>query len=1043
MSSCFRSTRMSMTTLGMLCFGLLALSCAQTQAQNKPELDVPEVIINITTPELMKGMKEQISTLEGQHALQLVSDTVSKSTLDLPDALKITEQPTLNAPKSCFSPCFGSPIASLFGTSGRFGAAAKAASKEKWVKAVELLMPIAMRDPPEERTPDALFFIGQCHMNLGDPGSAAGSLDRLRRLFPDHALSEHATYELGWIYLQSGNYDRASEMTAQFRVDYPASPLMPYARYLQSAIYYAAGNYKSALIELEGIVGGYPMFPYLPETQFWVAENLYFLRNLDAAITQYTDYLRNFPDGERAAEALYGRAFCWLDQMNYDVALADFQSLIQRFPSKSLSCEAAYQSGKIYMIKGDDAAAIRYLKLASQMESRSPLRDLEIKGWIEYESGNFAKAYDVFVQLSTEMSGSLHAQDMSFMAALCLYQEKRYLDSANGFLEVADRAKGNLAFAARANAGIAMMRAGRLEDAISQIDQALSSPMELRGHELYAMYGAEILYRLGRFDESRARFERLRDRSLQEELMVEVERGIAWNFYAVKAWQEAATVFGGFARQFPKSKFRPEALLRQAECHFNLQDYETARTRFSALIETYPIHPEALEARLMIAQIDWIQGHFDTATSTLDNAFRLASQPRDRQRIRILMGDLERNRGEFQKAADFYRTAYLDHADSDLAPMALLKQADSVYSLENYTLAVSIYRQIIDRFPNAPEAATAQYSLGLTYFQANQIDDYLKECRDIARNHPGSPQASLALSGAVDVLMDQKRYDEAITIYQQMVDDPNPAMDTQMIRFRLAQAYASAGRSTDAEREYRNVMTQSEHGLYAADAAMELSDIDLAAGNHAEAHDLLNWIIEQFPNHPRMAAVLIRAGKLALDMKQYEIASSHLKRLVEQFPASDQLIDAWVMLATIGLEMGRCEEYLGYLEQASRSPDRRIQAQTVIIKARCLESVKKQDEALQEYLKITYLFHDVPEAVIDASRRAGDILTAQNKIEDAAKLYAKAKALESGDTSSTEASQAVTPTATPKKDAPSKDTAAKKPKSSTSNSKKSKKPGKK
>ena len=443
-----------------------------------------------------------------------------------------------------------------------------------------------------------------------------------------------------------------------------------------------------------------------------------------------------------------------------------------------------------------------------------------------------------------------------------------------------------------------------------------------------------------------------------------------------------------------------------------MQDYESARIRFAGLIEQYPIHPEALEARLLMAQIDGIQGRHDDAVATLDNALRLASQPRDRQRIRILLGDTERNRGDFGRAADIYRTAYLDHPESDLAPSALIKQADCIYSQEDYALAVSIYRQIIDRFPTAPEAATAQYSLGLTYFQTNRLDEYLKECQEIARNHPGTPQAALALSGAVDVLIDQKRYDEAIEIYRRMLDDPTPEPDRQSIRFKLAKLYTDAGRPREATVEYRKLMEQPDAGLYAADAAMELSDIESEAGHVEEANRLLQWVIEHAPNHPRISAVLLRAGRVAFDAGQYESASQYLLRLVEQFPGAEQREQAWLMLASIGIETGRCREYESWLEQASRSADRAIQARTVLIKARCLENDRHPDDALQEYLKITYLFHDVPECVIDAAQRAGDILTAQKKTEDAAKMYAKARSLRDG-TPDTNPDAVHTPSATP------------------------------
>ncbi|MBN1354708.1 tetratricopeptide repeat protein [bacterium] len=984
-----------MTRIGVLILAAIMSSGAAGQGR-KPELDLPEIIISASAPELIRGKKERIPLTGFGASVDLISGSMDRTPVAFPEMLETHDVPDIYGESGTRAPCLAGFLGPLMGVSGRMRAAARAAQKDDWGKVVELMTPITSNTGSVPEIPKALYWIGVAKQHLNDLSGSVNALERLRREYPGNQLTEHAHYKLGWIYLKSRNIERVVEITDDFRRLYPDSPLTPYVRHLKAATQYVERDYQGALETMQGIISGYPMFPDLDSIQFWIAENAFFAGRLDVAEKNYTLFITNFPGHQRIPQALYGRAFSFMDSGRADEALQDFRRLTEDFQNHPLASDAALQAGKICLLTDRQSQASGYFNRVIR-ETGSEHLKTEAMAWTEFERGQFRQAESLFLKAHKSPCDNHRNESLLFMAALCQFRSGNFQQSARLFESIAENSSGALAATSWANAGIAEMELGDYPAALILMNRALSSTDYFKSRVVYELFTAEILYRLGYHDRSQEMFQSLMEPDIPEAIRGEAVRGVAWNLYARKKWEDAAEMFSEYLQIFPASPYTPEMLLRQAECYFNNGRYDIARIKFDALVQGYPLHPEAFEARLMNGRILWVQEDYEGARMVIEAALRLSSGGEQRQDVRILSGDLERDTGNYPEAEKLYQMAFLDAPVSLRASEALLKQADSLYNMRRYDDAKAVYRRIVADFPRSDEAMTAQYAIGLIHFQKNDLEAYLSECFLFADTHPGTDQGALALAGAAEILVEQDRHDEAGRVYARLLSQFENVIDTQLTRFRYAQVLQNAGKTATAVENYQLLLRNHPHGLFSADAAIALGDLASDAGDYSEAFEYYENAVTGFPHHPRYSDALFKSGSLAMQAGNNDMAADRFRTLTEKFPESKYYHEAGLKLGMLLISAGEISKALDCINTAILSPDRNIAVRAYFHKAGLLEAAGETEESLKLYLKISYLFKDQREFVYRSLMQAGRMMFNQGRAAEADRIFAKARQYAGGD----------------------------------------------
>jgi TolA-binding protein len=978
-------------------FGIILIACLMCPAiaaSVKPFLDVDDVILETSPPALTGGRKDAIRVLDVQTSVSSVSETLMRLDSIVPNLIPAPNQPQLETQGGCIAPFlkFGS------GTKSLMIRASQAWDAMRWNDVSELLKPVVNHKDAIPEKPAALYFTGRSRHYLGDNSGAEEAYENLVKQYPDNTYTEFALYSLAWIYFENDNIEKALDSVNELDLRFAASPLSPYLRYLRAAILNKQGKYQESLRSLEGIIAGYPLFANLPDVQYWIAENNFSLEQYLEAESSYSLYLSNYPDGKRRAEAYYGRAFARLELKHFSDALNDIASLVNQFPEHDLSGHGGFLGGKLSIFLGDyERAAKFFYDVLSSYPSNSP-KFLEAQAWIEYTGDRYDSAAEMFRNAATAYSETLdrtgdvsgNRDEMLFFEAVSYMQNEDFLSAATKFEALANRDLSVWRGSSLARAGICRMKLNQPDLALDHLTSALNDEYPPRNKHLYTLYKAEILYRTANYEDSIALFRELESVDGLSDYHDEIVRGIAWNYYAQKDWNQAAYYFGHLVQNYTQSIFHPEALLRQAESLFNDGQFEQSRRLFEILISQYPLHPEAFEARLLKARADWIRGDHDAGYNGFRDALRYAPDAYQRQRVRMIIGELQQEQEDYAAAADTFRLAFRDDPDGKGAPIALLREADNYYNLENDQDALDVYRRVIDDFPESEAAGLAQYSTGLIYFRQDRLDDYLQECLSIARRRPGTPQSALALNGAASILIERNRYSEAVDILKTLQNRYVQYLDEQLIQFRLGQTLNRAGQPSEAESVLDDLISAAPKGRYAADALMELANIAMTKSEYNKALEYMNAVIHQFPYHPRRLEAIRKSAIVSSEQQRWDESQRFWTLFIDEAGETSEVFSAHLGLAWVLFHSGNLEKAKAHAEISRRAGQRSILGETQLLLSNIIEKQGDKDEALKEYMRIGYLYPDQPEIVFGALLRAVVILSEQGKVDQAGSVLNRA-----------------------------------------------------
>src|SRR5256712_12092735 len=256
--------------------------------------------------------------------------------------------------------------------------------------------------------------------------------------------------------------------------------------------------------------------------------------------------------------------------------------------------------------------------------------------------------------------------------------------------------------------------------------------------------------------------------------------------------KRALRAYKSLIKHHPKDSLAPSALYRAAQLQEQLHDYTPAADSFRELVEKYPTSPyfeDAIEAQFRIGEL-YLNGKKlkvlgMSIASSLDRAVTIF--------------------------ANVVRTApygkYTARAQFDIG-LAREKQGAN-------DAALQAYQAVIDKFPNDPVAADAQYQIGYIWFTATRggtkdiaaTNSARTGFQDFLFRYPNSEKAAQAranlqqlehkaTSSSFDVARyydKQKAYRAAVIYYNEVICQHPGSVESEIVKKRIDQLRAKLG----------------------------------------------------------------------------------------------------------------------------------------------------------------------------------------------------------------------------------------------------------
>ena len=164
---------------------------------------------------------------------------------------------------------------------------------------------------------------------------------------------------------------------------------------------------------------------------------------------------------------------------------------------------------------------------------------------------------------------------------------------------------------------------------------------------------------------------------------------------------------------------------------------------------------------------------------------------------------------DFQRAVADYEALIQRYPGQDTTLSALLTVAElHAHKLGNVPGAIGAYQRVVSEFGGRPEARGAQLAIVSHYFRQKDYNQARLEADVLVHHWPHSAEATQAQFETADAYFGQKRFAEAIALYERLFADRQDTSLRALVSYELGNCYQEVGHIDRALFHYYAALAQ-------------------------------------------------------------------------------------------------------------------------------------------------------------------------------------------------------------------------------------------
>lgn len=540
-----------------------------------------------------------------------------------------------------------------------------------YAAAIELLRPVAdsKQAASDEELMSAILLLGDAQLQAGKFAESAQSLSRF--VAGTKKDNSEALYKLAVAQLRGGDTAAAEKTLGQLATGSATSPWVIRGHFEAGQLAYKQKQFDKAAVAMEKVLSA-------KTADDLTAPAIYMLGwiHLDAkrypdAIRRFGELLERFPKHSLAADALFQQAAATKDSGNSEGAAALFQKYINTWPAGEQIAAARQLLAASWAKAGKPQLALDSLRaLAADKKTRtdSVLYDL---AWAQRSGKDDAGAAQTYQALLAEFPASTMASTARAELAELLYAREQYAEAAD-----------------------------LLKKAIA--DTVLPRKV-----------GTVARYRL------------------------------AWCHEKLKQPEQAAAAFAAFAQQDPGDELVPSALYQAGAGYAALNRLDDAQKLLAALLSAHPGHALAPAATLKLAEVQSQAGGYEAAQKTYQQYLERFPRESFAHLAQFGIGWSLEQRKKYPEARQWYEKVTAGH-NGPTAARAQFQIGETYYAERQYDKAVPALLAVEDVYAYREWSARALLEAGRAMEQLKDVQKAKAVYRTVMEKYKDLPEAEVA-----------------------------------------------------------------------------------------------------------------------------------------------------------------------------------------------------------------------------------------------------------------------------------------------------------
>lgn len=702
----------------------------------------------------------------------------------------------------------------------------------------------------------AAYWMGKCKLREGEFDDAAGRLAEAIERFPESDLTAEMFYDRAIALVRAGRDGDAAKALRAFRARFARHALSAEALQLLAATEHQLRRFEKSEACCTEFLKEYPAHDLAASVAFLSAENGFLSEQYDESVERYRRFLSTYSDDPQADKGKFRLGMALYIMERFDEAEPFLIEITDGTETSEVFSPALLAMGDIHFQRGEWTKAERWL---GDYLSPGP---------------GVPSADDALLKLGLARQRQGRGKD-----ALEAYDEliTRFEDSPHRLQAVFER-------------GQALAGLERFDEAVEAFKAVLNEDGDSRFVPFALNHLAVIATQRNDFQEASRLFARTAQTASETELEAEALFQSARTLMTAKQFKAAQEGFDRFLDQHASHAQAGEARAQRAIALARQDRYADAvEAVISIEKDSFEKLDPSLRATLTYEKAWCLRelGRFDEAAEAYRRLLKEEHDADLNVHAVVELAGIELNAKRFDEAANLLQRVYKtieaepDQVPPELREQAVYRLAVCEFELGRYKEVAKLLETFVEAFPQSSLRASASFYCGEAAFKLSRHELAVKHLSRVAEEFKDAPvygPSLLRLGEALAALQRWARSERVFTAHLGRFGDGEQWYQAQ---FGMAWACENQKRYDEAISAYRQVVTRHQ-GPTAARAQFQIGECLFAKKQYGEAAGALLKVDILYAYPEWSAAALYEAARCFEKLGKAVEAHAHYKQVVNQ-----------------------------------------------------------------------------------------------------------------------------------------------------------------
>jgi TolA-binding protein len=669
----------------------------------------------------------------------------------------------------------------------------------------------------------------------------------------------------------------------------------------------------------------------------------------------------------------------------YDVAQGLLERLIKAYPSSTHVSEAQLLIGQCLYYQNKYLDSLGKFEALAQDPGARGIQDA-VAYWtaeVHFKGNNFSRAADYYRKVITTYPKSSYVQSAYYSLGWCLFQTGEFAQAMKNFTEVVERYPREQA---AQDAALKIVEClynlkdyARLKDYLRQAFAAAGKDDAKR--TLLLFYQAEADFYLNNYQDAVAAYRNVIAANTDARLRNLSRLGVGWACIKQKQFKDAQDSFTEVNADALDSGGKEALALGKSIVSFENGKFAEAKEGYGQLAGASNDPAVLAQAYLGMADAAYAMSDYKEAVAVYTRALeKLKNSSAPAEHLDKLYYGLAwayLKQGEFKSAIDAFQRIARTSEDKVVKVAALCQIGDAYQDAGDYARAVEAYNQILRDYPDSFYGDYVQYQLGLTFLKSSQYDAAILALQKMKEQYPTSKLADDAMYAFGLAYFQREDYRASLEVFRTFQTEFKDSNLRAQALYLMGTCLYNMGDFAGAIDIFKDVMRQfGSDAELVQKAEFEIADCYSRTGNEKEALARFSQLRSKYPDSLLTVEVLWWLGEYHYRHRDFTMAKRYFQSLIQDYPKSALVPDAYYALGSILFEGGGYEEAVGFFRKVIETGKADMAGLAAVAVADIFARQEQRDQAIASYRKALDTYPNLAGAIYpklaEVYRRAND-----------------------------------------------------------------------